>query len=139
MQKGHKEVKKKMFGFKKYPYYRNKREYLKHRVRWFEIIKLIIPIRCNECGYDKCWHALHFHHTNPENKKFTISSMMRKKPNKINIKLMKKELKKCVCLCATHHMEKHASEYDLIVNHELIKNIIKNKGNNENNRQVKTI
>lgn len=117
----------KMFGFRKYPYYRNQREYLKYRLKWFEIIKLNISIKCDVCGYNKVWHALHFHHKNPEEKKFTISSMMRRKPNKNNIRLMKKELKKCVCLCVLHHMEIHASNLDLIRDHERVKRIVEGK------------
>lgn len=130
MQKEHKQMR--IFKFKKYSYYRNRREYLKYRLKWFHIIKSCIPIKCKVCGYDKVWHALHFHHKDSENKKFTISSMMRKKPNKNNIRLMKKELKKCICLCARCHMEIHKSDYDLIVDYDKVVNIV----NSNVNRKV---
>ena len=127
---------KHIFNFKLGSYYKNQKERLKLRLKWFNIIKCAMPIKCKICGYDKVWHAMHFHHRNPEEKKFTISSMMRKKINKINVALMKKELKKCDCLCARCHMEIHKSKYDLIVDYNKIANVIGFKDKKEINKYV---
>jgi hypothetical protein len=105
-------------------YCENRKKHLRYRLIWLKIISSVMKIECNICGYNKCWHALHFHHKDPKDKNFTISSMMRKKPNKKNIELMKKELKKCVCLCATHHMEEHVGNYDLIIHKQRISNLV---------------
>jgi len=127
---------KHIFNFKPGSYYKNQKERLKLRLKWFNIVKDTISIKCKICGFDEVWHALHFHHREPEDKKFTISSMMRKKINKINVALMKKELKKCDCLCATHHMVEHRSKYDLIVDYNKIANVIGFKDKKEINKYV---
>lgn len=58
--------------------------------------------KCVECGYNKCNSALEFHHTDPNEKDFTISS------NKnLSFKKIKKELDKCILLCSNCHREKH--------------------------------
>lgn len=60
--------------------------------------------KCINCGYNKCDAALEFHHINPEEKDkdyfnqktgFTES--------------LKKELDKCILLCANCHRELHSS------------------------------
>jgi 5-methylcytosine-specific restriction endonuclease McrA len=57
---------------------------------------------CAICGYDKCKRALHFHHINPKDKKFSIviDNIRRKKTND-----MVNELNKCILLCSNCHME----------------------------------
>lgn len=56
--------------------------------------------KCQVCGYNKCRRALEFHHRDPKNKLFTISS------NKVlNWEKIKKELDKCDLLCANCHRE----------------------------------
>ena len=57
--------------------------------------------RCNICGYNKCPSAFDFHHLDPMEKDFTISSHM------TSWERIKKELDKCVLLCATCHREVH--------------------------------
>lgn len=61
--------------------------------------------KCVECGYDKCEGALHFHHVNPAEKDFTLSTV-RPGPN-FNMADMYKEADKCVLLCANCHFKKH--------------------------------
>ena len=63
--------------------------------------------KCEICGYDKCIDALEFHHKNPEEKDFGISSGETKSWEKI-----KKELDKCIMLCANCHREIHSHEND---------------------------
>jgi 5-methylcytosine-specific restriction endonuclease McrA len=59
---------------------------------------------CTICGYNKCNSALEFHHLNPKEKDFTLGHMKQKKfDDKI-----KKELDKCILLCANCHREIHS-------------------------------
>lgn len=68
--------------------------------------------QCELCGYNKCNRALHFHHTNPDEKDFSIGD---RNPF-TNIKgtkkwsSIKKELDKCVLLCSNCHYEEHEKE-----------------------------
>jgi transposase len=59
--------------------------------------------KCEGCGYSRCLEALDFHHKNPKEKDFNISSYQKKSWNTI-----KKELDKCICLCSNCHRELHA-------------------------------
>lgn len=58
---------------------------------------------CQNCGYDKYYGALDFHHLDPNEKDFNFS---RVKTFTLNDKI-KNELDKCVCLCANCHREIH--------------------------------
>lgn len=57
---------------------------------------------CQSCGYSKCLAALEFHHTDPEEKDFTVSENKGRSFDNI-----KQELDKCVLLCANCHREAH--------------------------------
>jgi 5-methylcytosine-specific restriction endonuclease McrA len=57
--------------------------------------------KCQKCGYNKCVSALDFHHIDPTEKDFTISSNSGKWEN------IKKELDKCELLCKNCHAELH--------------------------------
>lgn len=59
--------------------------------------------KCKICGYNKCITALDFHHLNPKEKKFRVSSGNIKAWNTI-----KKELDKCILVCCRCHREIHA-------------------------------
>lgn len=61
--------------------------------------------KCEICGYDKCIDALEFHHKNPDEKDFGISSGETRSWGKI-----KKELDKCIMLCANCHREIHSHD-----------------------------
>jgi hypothetical protein len=58
---------------------------------------------CVECGYDECWHALDFHHRNPEEKEMEM--------NRSNITKgwdrLISEADKCDLLCSNCHRERH--------------------------------
>ncbi len=75
--------------------------------RRYRIKKLLVEYKgnkCKICGYDKCLSALEFHHLEPENKDFTIS--YNTKYN--NLDILKKEVDKCILVCANCHREIHA-------------------------------
>lgn len=57
---------------------------------------------CSKCGYNKSLNALDFHHVNPSQKNIKWNSFR----NRFNDKL-KKELDKCILLCANCHREIH--------------------------------
>lgn len=59
--------------------------------------------KCNICGYNKSFRALAFHHINPKLKSFGISNNLYG-----NWDNLKKELDKCLLLCANCHAEFHS-------------------------------
>ena len=54
---------------------------------------------CAVCGFVKCLSALEFHHLNPKEKEGYNSHW--------TFEINKKELDKCILLCANCHREKH--------------------------------
>jgi len=61
---------------------------------------------CGKCGYNICDAALEFHHLDPSEKDFKISSMTKEKD-------IIKEVEKCVLLCSNCHREFHAGLFNL--------------------------
>jgi len=59
---------------------------------------------CVCCGYKKCTSALSLHHINPSEKDINFSKM---RANPIAWEKLILELRKCVLVCATCHMEIH--------------------------------
>jgi len=59
---------------------------------------------CKICGYNKSNYAKHFHHLDKTNKR-EVSSM-----NQHSLKEVKKEIRKCVLVCANCHAEIHEKE-----------------------------
>lgn len=57
--------------------------------------------KCVKCGYNKCLSALEFHHQDPKQKDFSISS------NSYSLNKMKIEVDKCDLLCSNCHREEH--------------------------------
>ncbi len=59
--------------------------------------------KCILCGYNKCLNALHFHHLESEEKEFGLSyrGLCR------SWEKIKKELDKCILVCANCHAEIH--------------------------------
>jgi hypothetical protein len=58
--------------------------------------------KCQMCGYDKCIGALEFHHKNPGEKDFQISS-----GRTISLQKILAEVDKCMLLCSNCHREAH--------------------------------
>lgn len=67
---------------------------------WFQKLKL--KLKCSKCeeNHPAC---LEFHHIDPSQKSFTISSMIRKLPKEDILK----EIEKCQVLCANCHRKEH--------------------------------
>lgn len=62
--------------------------------------------KCEICGYDKCLNALDFHHKNKEEKSFALNSANYNR----SFEELKKEVDKCVLVCANCHREIHYKE-----------------------------
>lgn len=61
--------------------------------------------KCQECGYDKCKDALHYHHLDPSHKDFQLD---KDTLTKKSVEEIDREVEKCVLLCANCHAEVHA-------------------------------
>lgn len=59
--------------------------------------------KCLICGYDKCSHALEFHHLDPKSKDLNFKDFRTWSEEKMIL-----ELKKCILVCANCHREIHA-------------------------------
>lgn len=62
---------------------------------------------CENCGYNKCFRALSFHHRNPKEKHFCLD--LRRIGNK-SWKVVMEEFNKCDLLCMNCHHEHHDGE-----------------------------
>lgn len=60
--------------------------------------------KCINCGYSESKAALDFHHTKTSQKKFLLS-----KGHHYSYEKIKKEIQKCIVLCANCHRTKHHS------------------------------
>jgi len=78
----------------------SKKHYTKNILKFFKFKQ---SIGCQRCGYNKFGGALDFHHVDPATKERRIEM----KHWRSNSKLIKKELKKCILLCANCHREEH--------------------------------
>jgi 5-methylcytosine-specific restriction endonuclease McrA len=59
--------------------------------------------KCERCGYSKYPEVLEFHHKDPAQKYFNVSE----KGHSRSWDRVKKEIEKCVLLCANCHRENH--------------------------------
>jgi 5-methylcytosine-specific restriction endonuclease McrA len=57
--------------------------------------------KCQKCGYNKSFNALHFHHLNPNEKDFSISG------KSLSFEKLKNEVDKCILVCSNCHSEIH--------------------------------
>ena len=101
-------------GEKKWAEYQRKRKIIKV-IEWRKRAKKrLIDYKggkCEICGYDKdCSTAYDFHHKNTEEKEFSISSDGKTR----SIERLKKEVDKCMLLCANCHREIHHKEQNEI-------------------------
>ncbi len=89
--------------------YSDRRDYLIEvvRKRRKKIRKMSVEYKggkCETCGYVRCIEALEFHHNDINKKDFSISN----KGYTRSWAKVKKELDKCIMLCANCHREIHA-------------------------------
>ena len=68
----------------------------------------LLGSKCSGCGYNKHPSALEFHHKDPSQKDFSISSVANK-----SWKSIVEEVKKCVLLCSNCHRIEHGDRYKL--------------------------
>ena len=64
--------------------------------------------KCQLCGYDKCITSLEFHHLNPNEKDFGISTY-----SNLKWETIISEVNKCIMVCANCHREIHAGLRDV--------------------------
>lgn len=81
------------------------RRYEKRR-KW----KLYAGGKCQRCGYDKCLDDLCFHHKDPKEKKHQVSYIFHW--GGMTDEKIKKEIDKCLLVCADCHYELHTHEQD---------------------------
>ncbi len=65
--------------------------------------------KCQACGYDRCFEALHFHHVDPSEKSIVLTT---KNTLLIDPKKLLEEAKKCVLVCGNCHIEIHSGYTD---------------------------
>jgi transcription elongation factor Elf1 len=82
---------------------RNKRNNNKTK-QWYDEYKS--TLECLECGENHI-SCLDFHHTDRNSKEFNISSLLF---STYSIETIKKEIEKCVVLCANCHRKLHYNE-----------------------------
>jgi len=64
--------------------------------------------KCIKCGYNRCDKGMCFHHIDCETKMFEMTNIHYKKWSEIIT-----ELKKCILLCHTCHIELHENMWDI--------------------------
>jgi 5-methylcytosine-specific restriction endonuclease McrA len=89
--------------------YRVRRDYLiravqRRRKKIREMALAYKGGKCERCGYDRCSEALEFHHLSSDDKDFGISANGHSR----SWERTKKELDKCILLCANCHREIHS-------------------------------
>lgn len=76
--------------------------------------------KCQNCGYNKSYAAIQFHHRDPKTKSFSLAH-----PNTRSWEKVKAELDKCDIVCSNCHAEIENKPYEF--KYELIKNNVKFK------------
>lgn len=80
----------------------------RHRQRRRQLLIQVLGGKCALCGYSRCAASLEFHHINPDNKNYQLSSG---RCHELEKDL--EEAKKCILVCANCHREIHRSNlYD---------------------------
>jgi hypothetical protein len=65
---------------------------------------------CEKCGYNRCFAAIEFHHTDPKRKEANVGSIVSRTFNPTNVARFMEEVNKCDILCANCHREIHYKE-----------------------------
>lgn len=85
---------------------RNGQKQMSRRKKFKELLVAYKGGKCERCGYDKCIRALEFHHINHKTKEFTLSQ------GTYSFERLKKEVDKCLLVCANCHREIEEKEYN---------------------------
>lgn len=100
--------------------------------------KLILCMgsKCQICDYNKSQNALEFHHIDPIEKDFTLSSI---RANPQNWNTIRKELQKCILLCSNCHREVHEGITELPISYQVFDETILELSDNKHLlKQTKT-
>ena len=79
-----------------------------------DYIKLVRSSGCKICGYNKCDAALDFHHLDGNEKERGIARAKKD----FCLETLKKEIAKCIVVCANCHREIHAGVVKLEETHQ---------------------
>lgn len=80
-----------------------RKNYEKRKTEWQSILQDRGMLECINCGYNKCFAALDYHHVEPWKKEYRISRLIVYKPTPDKIA----ELDKVIPLCKNCHTEFH--------------------------------
>ena len=98
-------------NFEHYKEYERKRAIRRRKELEKELLENgMIKIKCVRCNYNKCIVALEYHHKEKGEKDFSISQALVQHKS---IDKIKKEISKCVILCANCHRELHSGIWEL--------------------------
>lgn len=86
---------------------KRKRYYVKQKINEYK------SDGCSLCGYNKCIDALEFHHVG-EDKQIEISKAR-------TYAMLKREIEKCILVCANCHREIHAGRIEGLVDINTVK------------------
>ena len=64
------------------------------------LVRILLGGQCELCGYSRCLEALDFHHINPYDKEFEVSTARNPSVTKMFLEALK-----CALLCRNCHME----------------------------------
>ena len=107
-EKEYREKNKEMLRFK------SMKTYEKYKAENLEYLKSILELKCEKCGYDRCFSALEFHHCIKSQKEGSSDCVKKWFANRPNHSFRKKlESIKFKILCANCHRELHESEFQL--------------------------
>lgn len=81
-----------------------KRKYIADRLRDYKIkAVMVLGGKCQKCGWNEHPAALQFHHRDPSQKSFTITTSVMGSPKKYPWEVVLQEIEKCDLLCANCH------------------------------------
>ena len=82
----------------------DKERHKQYRKDWMEWLGRHGMVFCSNCGYDKCFDAIDFHHVNPKEKEKGIAFVICHPISEKGIA----EVKKTISLCRNCHAELHS-------------------------------
>lgn len=89
----------------------NAKQVMEFRKRRKQLLINVMGGKCCLCSYNKCNSALEFHHINPEEKSYGLSSG----GNCHSLEQDLEEAQKCILVCANCHREIHNGNYDSMI------------------------